>query len=73
MAPGDFAFQFWQPAMSTCAFPSAHRKKQGLPIVPFRIFKTYGYGLAQLIIKMDFLGGRVEGLPPFTARPVATN
>ena len=28
VAPGDSAFQFWQPAMSTCAFPSAHRKKR---------------------------------------------
>ena len=28
LAPGDSAFQFWQPAMSTCAFPFAHRKKR---------------------------------------------
>ena len=68
VAPGDSAFQFWQPAMSTCALPSAHRKKKkGLPIVPCRILKTYGCGLAQLIIKINFLGGRVEGLPLFTA------
>ena len=29
VAPGDSAFEFWQPAMSTCAFPSAHKKKGG--------------------------------------------
>ena len=28
VAPGDSAFQFWQPAMSTCAFPYAHKKKR---------------------------------------------
>ena len=27
VAPGEFAFQFWQPAMSTCALPSAHKEK----------------------------------------------
>ena len=43
------------------------QKKKGLPIVPSRILKTYGCGLAQLIIKINFLGGRVEGLPLFTA------
>ena len=43
------------------------QKKKGLPIIPSRILKTYGCGLAQLIIKMNFLGGRVEGLPLFTA------
>ena len=67
VAPWDSAFQFWRPAMSTCAFPSAHWKKKGLPILPFRNFKRYGCGLAQLFIKIDFLGGRVEGLPLFTA------
>ena len=44
-----------------------HRKKKGLSIVPSRIFKTYGCGLAQLVIKIDFLGLRVEGLPFFIA------
>ena len=29
--------------------------KKGLSVVPFRIFKTYGCGLAQLIIKIYFL------------------
>ena len=29
VAPTDFAFQFWKPAMSTCAFPSAHRENKG--------------------------------------------
>ena len=67
VAPGDSAFQLWQPAMSTRALPSAHRKKKGLPIVPSRILKTYGCGPAQLIIKINFLGGRVGGLPLFTA------
>ena len=43
------------------------KKKRGLPIIPFRILNTYGCGLAQLIIKIDCLGGRVEGLPLFTA------
>ena len=43
------------------------QKKKGLPIVPFHVFKTYGCGLAQLVIKIDFLGGRVEGLSLFTA------
>ena len=54
VAPRDSAFQLWQPAMSTCAFPSAHEKK-GLPIIPLPIFKTYGCGLAQLLIKIYFL------------------
>ena len=48
-------------------FPIYKQKKTGLPIVPFRIFKTYGSGLAQLVIKINFLGGCVEGLPLFTA------
>ena len=48
-------------------FPICTQKKKGLPIVPSRILKTYGCGLAQLVIKIDFLGGRVEGLPLFTA------
>ena len=26
VVPGDSTFQFRQPAMSTCAFPSAHRQ-----------------------------------------------
>ena len=65
VAPGDSAFPLWQPAMDTCAFPSAHRKKKGLPIDPSCIFKTYGCGLAQLVITINFLGGRVEGLPLF--------
>ena len=48
-------------------FPICTQKKKELPIVPSRIFKTYGCALAQLIIKINFLGGRVEGLPLFTA------
>ena len=28
LAPGHYAFQFWQPTMSTCAFPSAHGNKK---------------------------------------------
>ena len=43
------------------------QKKKGLPIGPCRILKTYGCGLAQLIIKINFLGGRVEGVLLFTA------
>ena len=39
-----FFLPVWQPAMSTYAFPSAHKKK-GLLFVPSRIFKTYGCGL----------------------------
>ena len=38
-------------------FPSCIQKKKGLPIVPFLIFKTYGCGLAQLVVKIDFFGG----------------
>ena len=66
--PGDSAFQFWQPAMSlhTCT-PTCTQKKKGLPMVPSGFIETYGCGLAQLVIKIDFLGGRVEGLPLFTA------
>ena len=48
-------------------FPIYTQEKKGLPIVPLRIFKTYGCGLAQLVIKIHFLGGRAEGLPLFTA------
>ena len=40
-------------------FPICTQKKKGLPIVPCRILKTYGCGLAQLVIKINFLGGRV--------------
>ena len=36
-------------------FPICTQKKKGLRIIPFRIFKTYGCGLAQLIIKIYFL------------------
>ena len=36
-------------------FPSCTQTKKGLPIIPFRIFKTYSCGLAQLIIKIYFL------------------
>ena len=42
-------------------------KKKGLPIIPFRIFKTYRCGLAQFIMKIYFFSHRVEGLPLFTA------
>ena len=35
-------------------FPICTQKKKGLPMVPFRIFKTYSCGLAQLVIKIDF-------------------
>ena len=48
-------------------FPICTQKTKGLPIVPFRICTTYDCGLAQFVIKIDFLGGRVEGLPLFTA------
>ena len=48
-------------------FPICTHKKKGQPIIPSGILKTYGCGLAQLIIKIYFLGGRVEGLPFFTA------
>ena len=48
-------------------FPICTHKKKGLPIMSSRILKTYDCGLAQLIIKMFFLGGRVKGLPFFTA------
>ena len=48
-------------------FTICTEKKKGPPIVPCRILKTYGCGLAQLIIKINFLGGRVEGLPLFAA------
>ena len=36
-------------------FPICTQKNKGLPVIPFRIFKTYGCGLAQLIIKIYFL------------------
>ena len=72
MAAGDSAFQFWQPAMSTCAFPPAQKNKE-VPIIPSRMIEYYGWGLAQLIIKIYFLGGRVDGLQLFTAPLVATN
>ena len=36
-------------------FPICTQKKIRLPIIPFRIFKTYGRGLAQIIIKIYFL------------------
>ena len=66
MAQGDPAFQFWQPAMSTCAFPSTHLEKKGTAYhSPPHFF--YGCGLAQLIIKIYFLGGRIGGLSLFTA------
>ena len=48
-------------------FTICRKEKKGLPIVPSRILKAYGCGLAQLVIKINFLGGRVEGLPLFTA------
>ena len=48
-------------------FTICTQKKKGLPIVPSHILKTYGCGLAQLVIKINFLGGGVEGLPLFTA------
>ena len=44
-------------------FPICTQTKRGLPIIPSRTFKTYGCGLAQLIIKTFFWEGRVEGLP----------
>ena len=48
-------------------FPICTQQKKGLPIVPSRILKTYGCGLAQVVIKINFWGGRAEGLPLFTA------
>ena len=61
---------FCLPGLAAChehlRFPICTEKKKGLPIIPFRIFKTDGCGLAQLIIKIDFFGGCVEGLPLFT-------
>ena len=46
---------------------SIRTQKKRLPIIPSRILKNYGCGLAQHIIKISFLGGRVECLPIFTA------
>ena len=63
---GGYSLPVLAARHSTGAFPSAHQKK-GLPVIPFRIFKTCGCGLAQLIVKIYFLGGRVEGLPLFTS------
>ena len=40
VAPGNSAFQFWQRAMSTFAFPSAQRKERGclsFPAVSLRL------------------------------------
>ena len=34
VAPGDSTFQFWQPAMSTCALQSAHEKKRDCLLFP---------------------------------------
>ena len=48
-------------------FTICTQKEKGLPVVPSRILKTYGCGLVQLIIKINFFGGHVEGLPLFTA------
>ena len=47
-------------------FPMCTQKRKGLPIIPCCIFKTYGCAVAQLVIKIDLLWGRVEGLPLFT-------
>ena len=63
---------FCPPVVAAChehlCFPiCTHRKKKGLPVVPFSIFKTYGCGLAQLVITINFLGGGVKRLPLFTA------
>ena len=38
-------------------FPICTKKKKELPIVPFRIFKTYGCGLAQLVSVSPLGGG----------------
>ena len=48
------------------SFATCTPKKKGLPIVLPRILKIYGRGLAQLVININFLGSRVEGLPLFT-------
>ena len=66
VARGDSALQCWQLAMSTCAFRSAHRKKW-TAITPSHILKTFRCGLAHPIMRIYFLGGRVEGLPFFSA------
>ena len=55
VAPGDYAFQFCEPAMSTCAFPSSHREERDGPIIPFPIRKTYGCGVAHVLISISFL------------------
>ena len=46
-------------------FPICTKRKKGLPIVAFRIFTTYGCGLAELVIKIAFLEGTRA---PHTAR-----
>ena len=67
VAPGDSAFQYWQPAMSTCALPSAHRKKRDCLSFPPVSFNFTVAALRNSSLKIDFLGGQVEGLPLFTA------
>ena len=69
VAPEDSTFQFCYAAMSRCAFD---RKKRNCLTFPPISPKTYGCGLAQLIIKGYFFGGRVQGLQFFIA-PLETH
>ena len=62
---------FWLPVFAArhehLCFIICTLNKKGLPILPSRILKTYGCGLAQLVIKINFFGGCVQGLSLFTA------
>ena len=52
---GGFCLPVFAARHEHVRFPICTQNKKGLPIIPFRIFRTYAAALRKLIIEIGFL------------------